>query len=123
MSRLRYSDASKEDLKEIARFIAKDKPKAAREWVAKLREKCRMLAKHPEVGDDLADLRVDLGCARRAAGCLQLDCATVISQVNRPVPGTCRSALVDPIIAKFGSHWSSFHLSTASLGLKPLDSK
>jgi len=56
MSRLRYSDASKEDLKEIARFIAKDKPKAAREWVAKLREKCRMLAEHPEVGDDRADL-------------------------------------------------------------------
>ncbi len=56
MPKLRYSDASKDDLKEIARFIAKDKPKAAREWVAKLREKCRMLAKHPEVGDDRSDL-------------------------------------------------------------------
>ena len=56
MPKLRYSDASKDDLKEIARFIAKDKPQAAREWVAKLREKCRMLAKHPEVGDDRSDL-------------------------------------------------------------------
>ncbi len=56
MPKLRYSDASKDDLKEIARFIAKDKPKAAREWAAKLREKCRMLAKHPEVGDDRSDL-------------------------------------------------------------------
>lgn len=56
MLKLRYSDASKDDLKEIARFIAKDKPKAAREWVAKLREKCRRLSKHPEVGDDRSDL-------------------------------------------------------------------
>ena len=56
MPRIRYSDASKEDLKEIAMYIAKDKPKAARVWTAKLREKCRMLAIHPEVGDDRADL-------------------------------------------------------------------
>jgi toxin ParE1/3/4 len=56
MPKLRYSDASKDDLKEIARFIARDKPKAAREWAAKLREKCRMLAKHPNVGDDRSDL-------------------------------------------------------------------
>ena len=56
MPKLRYSDASKVDLKEIAANIAKDKPKAARLWVAKLREKCRMLVRHPEVGDDRADL-------------------------------------------------------------------
>ena len=56
MPRLRYSDASKDDLVEIARFIAKDKPRAAREWAAKLREKCRRVAKNPEVGDDRSDL-------------------------------------------------------------------
>ena len=56
MPKLRYSEASKDDLKQIARFIAKDKPKAARKWVAKLREKCRMLAKHPDVGGDRSDL-------------------------------------------------------------------
>lgn len=56
MLRLRYSDQSKEDLKEIARNIARDKPIAARQWAAKLRDKCRMLAKRPEVGDDRADL-------------------------------------------------------------------
>jgi toxin ParE1/3/4 len=56
MPKLRYSDASKDDLKEIARFIAKDKPKAAREWAAKVREKCRMLAKHPDIGDDRSDV-------------------------------------------------------------------
>lgn len=56
MPRLRYSEASKEDLKEIARFIAKDKPVASRQWVAKLREKCRLAAKHPDIGDDRSDL-------------------------------------------------------------------
>ena len=56
MPRLRYSAASKEDLKEIARFIAKDKPVAARQWVAKLGEKCRLVAQHPDIGDDRSDL-------------------------------------------------------------------
>jgi toxin ParE1/3/4 len=56
MLRLRYSAASKEDLKEIARFIAKDKPVAARQWVEKIREKCRLAAKYPEIGDHRRDL-------------------------------------------------------------------
>ena len=56
MPRLRYSSASKEDLAEIARFIAKDKPNAARGWATRIREKCRMLASNPEVGDDRSDL-------------------------------------------------------------------
>ena len=56
MPRLRYSGASKEDLKEIAPFIAKDKPDAPRQCVAKLREKCRSVAKHPDIGDDRSDL-------------------------------------------------------------------
>ncbi|WP_404307678.1 type II toxin-antitoxin system RelE/ParE family toxin [Neorhodopirellula lusitana] len=56
MPRLRYSAASKEDLKEIARFIARDKPVAARQWVAKLREKCRLAANYPDIGDDRSDL-------------------------------------------------------------------
>ncbi|QDV40401.1 Plasmid stabilization system protein [Stieleria neptunia] len=56
MPRLRYSAASKEDLTEIARFIAKDKPDAARKWVAKLRQRCRLAAKHPDIGDDRSDL-------------------------------------------------------------------
>ena len=56
MPRLRYSAASKEDLKEIVRFIAKDKPVAARQWVARIREKCRLAAKYPHIGDDRSDL-------------------------------------------------------------------
>lgn len=56
MLRLRFSAASKDDLKEIARFIAKDKPIAARQWVEKIREKCRLAANYPEIGDDRRDL-------------------------------------------------------------------
>ncbi len=56
MLRLRYSASSKDDLKEIAGFIAKDKPVAARQWVKKIREKCRLATKHPEIGDDRRDL-------------------------------------------------------------------
>lgn len=56
MSKLRYSAAAKEDLKEIARYIAKDKPAAARQWVATLREKCRLAASNPEIGDERDDL-------------------------------------------------------------------
>lgn len=56
MLRLRYSAASKDDLKEIARFIAKDKPLVAKLWVEKIREKCRLVANHPEIGDDRRDL-------------------------------------------------------------------
>jgi len=51
MLRLRYYAESKDDLKRIARFIATDTPVTARQWVAKIREKCRIVAQHPEVGD------------------------------------------------------------------------
>ena len=56
MPRLRYSAESKDDLKQIARFIARDKPVAARQWVKKLREKCHLVAKHPEIGDARPEL-------------------------------------------------------------------
>ena len=60
MLRLRYSAASRDDLKEIARFIAKDKPVAARQWVEKIREKCRLAAKNLDIGDDRRDLGEDI---------------------------------------------------------------
>lgn len=56
MPRLRYSDESKDDLKQIARFIAQDKPAAARQWVAQIREKCRLASRHPEIGDQRPEL-------------------------------------------------------------------
>ncbi len=56
MPRLRYSRESKQDLKQIARFIALDKPLAAEQWIAKLKEKCRLLAKNPALGDNRPEL-------------------------------------------------------------------
>ena len=57
MPKLRFSAESKDDLKEIARYIANDKPSAAREWVKKIKEKCYLLASHPDIGD----MRPELG--------------------------------------------------------------
>ena len=56
MPRLRYSAEAKEDLKRIAAYIAQDKPIAARNWVAKLREKCRLIASQSDIGDHRPEL-------------------------------------------------------------------
>ncbi|MBP89694.1 MAG: plasmid stabilization system [Planctomycetaceae bacterium] len=56
MPRLRHSAESKDDLKQIARFIAQDKPVAARQWLAKIREKCSVESRHPEIGDARPEL-------------------------------------------------------------------
>ncbi len=57
MPGLRYSEEAKDDLRRIAIIIAQDKPIAARNWVSRIREKCRLLAKHPDIGE----LRRELG--------------------------------------------------------------
>ena len=56
MPRLRYSAKSKEDLKSIARYIAKDNPTAARRWAEKLKAKCRLVSQIPNIGEDRSDL-------------------------------------------------------------------
>ena len=60
MARLRFSKDAGADLREIAAYIARDKPDAARKWVEKIRSKCRLLTdrsqigeKHPGLGDDI----------------------------------------------------------------------
>ena len=60
MPRLRYSAQSKEDLKSIARYIANDNPTAARQWAAKLREKCRLISQQPKIGDSRSDLAMGI---------------------------------------------------------------
>ena len=42
---------AKEDLRTTVRFIARDKPLAARRWLARIRAEFRMLARNPEVGE------------------------------------------------------------------------
>ena len=46
-----YAPAAREDLQAIVEFIARDKPQAARRWLARLRETCRLLARHTGMGE------------------------------------------------------------------------
>lgn len=49
-ARIRWSLRAKDDLVEIARFIAEDDPSAARAWIAKLRERAQRAASTPLAG-------------------------------------------------------------------------
>jgi len=46
-----YAPEAENDLVSIAEYIARDKPEAARRWVARIRETCTMLAMQPEAGE------------------------------------------------------------------------
>ena len=56
-----YAPAAQDDLRAIVEFIARDKPQAARRWLARLREKCRLLAQHPGMGERRSEFLSD-GC-------------------------------------------------------------
>lgn len=56
MAKPAYAPAAKEDLKAIVEFIARDKPQAARRWLARLRGTCRLLARHPGIGERRPEL-------------------------------------------------------------------
>ena len=46
-----YAPEADDDLEGIVDYIARDKPTAAREWLAKVRATCQMLAENPRVGE------------------------------------------------------------------------
>ena len=48
--KLRWTRRARRDLVGIARYIERDKPEAARRWVARLRERARAVAELPESG-------------------------------------------------------------------------
>ena len=48
------------DLDEILEFIARDKPQAAVKFVARLKDRCRLLADFPELGTRREDLMAGL---------------------------------------------------------------
>ena len=62
MPRLRFSRDARVDLQEILRFIARDKPVAARKWVEKIKSKCHLLASHPKLGEARDDLGEGVRC-------------------------------------------------------------
>lgn len=60
MSRVIFSPLAEADLNEILDYIARDKPRAAVKFVAKLRETCYMLCAHPEMGQSRPELAPNL---------------------------------------------------------------
>ena len=59
MSRVRWTLRAQSDLLEIARFIARDNPEAARRWVAMLRKRVRAAARMPRAGRRVPELGRD----------------------------------------------------------------
>ncbi len=57
-----YTTAARQDLVDILKYIAQDKPDAAMAWVEKIEAKCRLLAENPTLGE----LHPYLGDAVRA---------------------------------------------------------
>ena len=51
MSQLIFSLLAEQDLLQIVEYLANDRPKTARKWYDKLREKCELLARNPELGE------------------------------------------------------------------------
>ena len=52
MSQVVYSPEADDDLESIVDYIARDKPQAARDWLAKLRTTCETIATQPGVGEE-----------------------------------------------------------------------
>ena len=46
-----YAPEADDDLIAIVDYIARDKPIAAREWLANVRSTCKMLAENPQLGE------------------------------------------------------------------------
>lgn len=57
MAILEFSLLAEEDLDSILEYIARDKPEAAIRWVQTIREKCQLLAEHPELGERRPEFR------------------------------------------------------------------
>ena len=54
--KLRWTRRAEQQLLEIGRFIARDKPGAARRWVEMLRRRAAAAADHPEAGRVVPEL-------------------------------------------------------------------
>lgn len=51
MANVIYAPKADDDLLGIVDYIARDKPRAARDWLAKIRQTCELLATQPEMGE------------------------------------------------------------------------
>lgn len=87
MTKLYISETALADLKEIKRYIARDKPVAARNWVARIRRKCRLLAKNPELGDLREDLGKGVRCSYLGDYCIYFGREGKMVEIFRVVRG------------------------------------
>lgn len=67
MPRVIYAPAADDDLLAIAEYIARDKPEAARQWVANIQATCTILSTHPEMGEPRPQFGVS-GCRSFSVG-------------------------------------------------------
>ena len=57
--KLRWTKRARGDLIEIGRYIARDKPEAARRWIERLRQRARAVTKQPLAGRRVPELGRD----------------------------------------------------------------
>jgi toxin ParE1/3/4 len=62
-----YAPEANDDLESIVDFIARDKPRAARDWLQRIRETCEMLATQPEAGEEYREFGIR-GCRSFCVG-------------------------------------------------------
>ena len=67
MSEAKFSEEAEADLLDIAEFIARDNPIAAREWVDAVRQRCHLLSQHPLMGETRPGFGV-AGCRSISVG-------------------------------------------------------
>ena len=67
MSEATFSEDAEADLLDIAEFIARDNPIAAREWVDAVRHRCHLLSQHPLMGESRPGFGV-AGCRSISVG-------------------------------------------------------
>ena len=62
-----YAPEADDDLEAIVEYIARDKPRAAREWLLKIRETCETLAAQTALGEERKGFGV-AGCRSFSVG-------------------------------------------------------
>ena len=67
MAKVVYAPEADDDLESIVDYIARDKPRAAREWLARLRETCGTIATQSGVGEERKGFGIP-GCRSFSVG-------------------------------------------------------
>ncbi len=97
MSEVRFSAAAESDLLDIVVFIARDNPRAAREWLAAVRGRCELLADHPLTRDPDDGLEIRDDVQREL--CESLPARSIrISSIRFPASVSFRAPRLPPLL-------------------------